>query len=303
MLSQTALGNSSLKKIPWNLPLFLLMIPSLLVIIPLFGGGLVYGFFQSMGYFPGAGGYEISFQHYHQVLFSPDFLQSFWLTFYVAGTSTLLAALISLILSVLLMDYSSKSGWFYFVLQIPLTVPHLVIAVAAIFLLDPAGILSRLLYAGGMIQDSGSFPLLIHDDAGVGIIFSYVWKEIPFITLMLTAALKQFGSEYNEVGKTLNAGLFSRLRYIFLPAVMPNLASAALIVFAFTFGAFEVPWLLGKTWPRMLPVQAYQQFSDVDLLTRPEGIATGLIIALIVGITYAASQLLGRLNRFRQKAV
>ena len=49
----------------------------------------------------------------------------------------------------------------------------------------------------------------------------------------------------------------------------------------------------------MLPVWAYKNYSDVDLLARPEGIATGLIIAAIIVVAIVFSQLLTQAARRR----
>jgi len=57
--------------------------------------------------------------------------------------------------------------------------------------------------------------------------------------------------------------------------------------------------LLGQTYPMMLPVWAYKNYSDVDLLARPEGIATGLILAAIVVVAVVFSQLFTQMARRR----
>jgi putative spermidine/putrescine transport system permease protein len=49
----------------------------------------------------------------------------------------------------------------------------------------------------------------------------------------------------------------------------------------------------------LLPVWAYKSYSDVDLMARPEGIATGLVIAAVVVICVVLSQVLTRLARRR----
>jgi putative spermidine/putrescine transport system permease protein len=107
------------------------------------------------------------------------------------------------------------------------------------------------------------------------------------------------GTELIEVGSTLNASRFQRFTSITLPIIAPSLGAACLIVFAFTFGAFEVPYLLGRTYPLALPVWAYKNYSDIDLLSRPEGIAIGLIIAAIVIFSVILSQILLHLGRKR----
>jgi putative spermidine/putrescine transport system permease protein len=126
-----------------------------------------------------------------------------------------------------------------------------------------------------------------------------VWKEIPFITLMILAVLRHSARELQDVGRTLKAGPWQRFRFITLPIIFPALGAASLIVFAYTFGAFEVPFLLGRTYPMTLPVWAYKNYSDIDLLARPEGIATGIVIALVVMAAVILAQIMTKAARRR----
>jgi putative spermidine/putrescine transport system permease protein len=273
--------------------------PAVVVVTVLFGGGLVLGLIQSLGYLPAAGLNSLSLKHFGHVLGDPDFLLSLLLTLYVAVTSTLIAAVISVVMAMFLLKITEKSRIAHFIFQIPLTVPHLVIAVAMVFMLTPSGIFSRMAVKIGLIDSSAAFPLLVNDRWAIGIILAYVWKEIPFITLMILSVLQRSGAELLEVGRTLKADRWQRFRYITLPTISPSLGAASLIVFAYTFGAFEVPFLLGQTHPMMLPVWAYKNYSDVDLLARPEGIATGLIIAAIIVMAIVTSQILTQAARRR----
>jgi len=237
--------------------------------------------------------------HFTNVLGDPDFFDSLLLTLYISVTSTVAAAVISIAMALILVSVAEKNRLVHFVFQIPLTVPHLVIAVAVVFMLAPAGLVSRTAIKLGIIDSSALFPLLINDRWGMGILLTYVWKEIPFITLMILAVLRHSGMELLDVGRTLKANSWQRFRYITLPTIFPSLGAACLIVFAYTFGAFEVPFLLGQTYPMMLPVWAYKNYSDVDLLARPEGIATGLVIAGFVLVAIVLSQALTHAARRR----
>jgi putative spermidine/putrescine transport system permease protein len=277
----------------------LLVGPALVVVVILFGGGLALGLIQSLTQLPTAGIDSLTLEHFANVLSDPDFLNSLMLTLYISATSTAIAAALSIILALVLVSLLEKYRLVHFIFQIPLTVPHLVIAVAVIFMLSPTGLFSRLAIKFGLIESSAAFPLLINDRWGVGIILAYVWKEIPFITLMILSVLRHTGIELLEVGRTLKAGPWQRFRYIILPTISPSLGAACLIVFAYTFGAFEIPFLLGQTYPMMLPVWAYKNYSDVDLLARPEGIATGIIIAGVIIIAIVLSQTLIQAARRR----
>ncbi len=273
--------------------------PALAIVLVLFGGGLALGLLQALGYLPSTGLATLGLQHFTNVLQDPDFSKSLFLTLYIAITSTLIAAVISILLALSLMRWAADSRTVHFILQIPLTVPHLVIAISVTLLLAPAGMFSRLLSTLAIIQTPAEFPLLVNDGWGIGILTVYIWKEIPFITFMLLSVLKNMGTELLEAGATLNASRLQRFTHIILPVIAPSLGAACLIVFAFTFGAFEVPYLLGRTYPLALPVWAYKNYSDIDLLARPEGIAIGLIIAAIVIMAILLSQILLHFGRKR----
>jgi putative spermidine/putrescine transport system permease protein len=283
--------------------LLALLGPSLAIVLALFGGGLVLGVLQGLGHMPSAGIDELSLKHFGNVICDQDFLISLGLTSYVSFTSTLIASAISVVMALLLVSLSERSRVFHFIFQIPLTVPHLVIAVAIVFLLAPTGLISRAAQAAGFLSSSDSFPILVNDKFAIGIIAVYVWKEIPFITLMILSVLKNSGEEFLDVGRTLKAGPWQRFRYITLPTIFPSLGTASLIVFAFTFGAFEVPFLLGQTDPLMLSVWAYKLYADIDLMSRPEGIAAGLVIALIVSFVIILSQFVTQAARRRGSVI
>ena len=276
----------------------LLLAPALAVVGVLFGGGLFLGGLQALGYLPGAGMSALSLAHVRRVVQDPDFGLSLLLTVYIGAGSTLVAAGLSVPLA-LTLHACERRRWLRFVFQIPLTVPHLVVAIAVLFLLSPAGLLSRAAAAVGLIEGPAGFPLLVNDGWGIGIMAAYVWKEVPFITLMLLSVLARSGPELQDVGRTLKAGRWQRFRCITLPIIFPSLAAAGLIVFAYTFGAFEVPFLLGRTHPMLLPVLAYRSYSDVDLMMRPEGIAAGLVIAALVAAAVVAGQGLAQAARRR----
>lgn len=274
-----------------------MLAPALAITVVLFGGGLMLGLFQALGHLPSAGMDALTGRHFVNVLNDPDFMRSLGLTVYISLTSTIVAALISVAAVMALVSLSEKHRFIRFIFQIPLTVPHLVIAVAVVFLLAPTGMLARLAHAAGLITASSEFPLLVNDSFGIGIMATYIWKEVPFITLMVLPSLHNAGVELMEVGRTLKADRLQRFRYITLPIIFPSLGAASLIVFAYTFGAFEVPYLLGRTYPMLLPVWAYKNYSDVDLMARPEGIATGIVIALIVSAAILLSQAITRTAR------
>ena len=84
------------------------------------------------------------------------------------------------------------------------------------------------------------------------------------------------------------------MRHVLIPLVLPGVLPAAVIVFAFVFGAFEVPLLLGARYPSMLSVLAYRLYTDIDLGLRSQSMALSVLIAVIVMVLTASYRRLAR---------
>jgi len=72
-------------------------------------------------------------------------------------------------------------------------------------------------------------------------------------------------------------------------------------VFAFTFGAFEVPGILGVRFPRALPVLSLRFFLDADLNARAEAMALSVIITAITMALVAGYMWLSRRGVLRRQ--
>ena len=81
---------------------------------------------------------------------------------------------------------------------------------------------------------------------------------------------------------TLGASAWQRLRHVTLPLLVPAVAPISVIIFAFAFGSFEVPLLLGESFPSALPVLAYRLHTNVDLALRPEAMALAVVMSVVV---------------------
>lgn len=264
----------------------LLLAPALLVIGLLFSSGIIAALVQSLGYMPAVGRTEISLAAYKEVLGDKDFLNSLALTLYVAGASTGISTVLAVLAALALRRSSGRISAVVF--QLPITIPHLVAAVGIALVVSQTGLGARLAAALGLIGEPREFPALLYDRYSIGIILTYVWKETPFIALVVLASLRGVAGELEEVARTLGANSWQRFWYVVFPVISPGIIAASLIVFAFTFGAFEVPFLLGKTYPTILPVMAYNEYRDLDLAARPVAMAINILIAVVTAFIAAA---------------
>lgn len=265
---------------------YLLLFPAIITIVLLFFGGLFDGFLKSLGYFPAIGETEFSLKAYSSLLQSDAFWDSLIVTIRIAALSAAISAFLGAIVAVALfmIQETSKSRALNFwnrLFQLPLTIPHLVGGYVIVLLFMQSGFLSKILAAIGVIDQIPDFPVLVNDSFGWGIILTYAWKEAPFVALMVYPVLARIHKQWRDVSRVYGAKNRDFIREIVVPAILPAWTVAAFIVFVFTFSAFEVPFLLGVTYPSMLPVYSYQLYSSGTLADRPEALAVNLVLALL----------------------
>ena len=162
----------------------------------------------------------------------------------------------------------------------PLPVPHLVVATVAVIWLAPGGLADRML--GVVTLD------VIGDPAGIGIVLVYVYKEVPFLTLLVLAAWTPGVSEREEAAAVLGAGSLARLRHVVWPSVRAALTIGALVVVAFLLGALEVPLVVGPSTPTALSQYALEATRTVEAAGQATAAA-----ALLVGAGLATLLALG----------
>ncbi len=270
----------------------LLLAPALLVLGGLFLTGIGLTLLRSLHYAPALGQTHPDLSAYGAILTSPGFLKSLALSVWIASASTGIAAILAVAAALLLRQSFPGRTLISFLVQLNLTIPHIVGAIGILYLFSQSGAFARLAHAAGLISGPQDFPALTQDPYAIGIILLYVWKELPFITLILLANLQTLGEDHEATARTLGATRWQAFRHVLLPMLMPALAAASALVFAFAFGAYEVPLVLGQHAPKALPVLAWQSWTDTDLATRPEAMAMAVIIA---GIGLALLLLYARL--------
>jgi putative spermidine/putrescine transport system permease protein len=259
----------------------LLLAPALLLPGGLFLSALGFGLIRSLRYMPAIGLTKPDLSAYAAVLSDPGFLASLGLSLWIAAASTLIAGVLAVAAALLLRQTFPGRGVIGFLFQLNLTIPHVVGALGILYLVSQSGSFARLAHAAGLIAAPGAFPALTHDRFAIGIILTYVWKEVPFIGLILLARLQTIGPDHEAAARSLGASRWQAFSHVLLPQVMPALVAASAVVFAFALGAYEVPLLLGAHAPEVLPILAWHRFTDVDLASRPEAYAVAMLIALI----------------------
>lgn len=251
---------------------------------------------QSLGLIPAFGLTEPTLEYYRRVLASETFFSSLMVSLKIAFSSAVLATALGVLVCAALAG--CRKGWIVHVVRLPILVPHTVAALFVITICSQTGLIARAGAALGLIADSGEFPQLLFSENYGGVIFAYLWKEIPFVAYFVLALMSGVSSTLGEAAENLGASPLRSFFCITLPLSMPAITKAFLIIFIFAFGGYELPLILGATVPKALPVQAYLSYMDPNLLNRPYAMAMNgviLLLSVVVAVIYGA--LTGRMCR------
>lgn len=259
----------------------LLLAPASLVLLGLFAGGVFLAVVQSTGFFAPIGENAFTLTHYTAMLLNREFQLSLFLTITVAAISTVLSAATGVGLALSVRRLAGRWPLLNALVQVPIAVPHIVMAVLLLNVISQSGLVARIAYAAGLLATPNEFPIVVNDRYSVGIVAAYVLKESPFIAVVALAMLARIGGEYEALAATLGASRWQRFRHVTFPMLAPAVVSSSVIVFAFIFGAFEVPFLLGRPYPSMLGVVAQRRFTSIDLSERPDAIALSVLMSII----------------------
>lgn len=275
--------------------------PAVVTFAVLFAVPLVVAVVQSLGHAPMYGVRTFpTLDYYSRVVQSSRFRVSVLYTLYYAILPTIVSTVLGTALAIAFSRPLRGRHALSFFLRLPIVVPYLVGAALVVALFANGGIISRILYALGVIGGTSDFPRVLFSSSGWGIMLVYLFKQVPFTFLVINAVLAGIGPEYEEAARTLGATPRQAVRYILLPRLMPGIVTASLLVFAFNFQSYEIPYLLGSTFPSTLPVEAMRRFNLPTVARRPEAMAYVVVITLLSGlILFAYLRAYRRWERYR----
>jgi putative spermidine/putrescine transport system permease protein len=276
---------------------WLLLAPTLLVLGGFFVGAILFTLAVGLQFYPNFDASQIRLTAFIATLTDEASGPSLVWTLYLALASTALATVLGVLLAWMLLHIRTPS--IHLLARAPILVPHLV---ASLMMLAPTGLLSRAASNLGWISSDQSFPILVQDPIGVGVILTYAWKEAPFIALVALTAFRSIDEGLLQQARSLGASEWPILRHVQLPLLRPSLAAAGILVLAFTFGSYEIPALLDRISPGTLSVLAVRRFTNpADLnMDWPEAMAAACLMSLVgIILAFLYLKILERTQRAR----
>ena len=163
-----------------------------------------------------------------------------------------------------------------FLVILPFWTSFLIRVYAWIALLQPSGLINRLLLAAGLVE--APVPLLYNGfSVELGLVYSY----LPFMILPLYGSLSRLDETLLEAAADLGAPPWRVFLGVILPLTLPGIAAGMLLVFIPAVGEFVIPDLLGGPDTLMIGKLLWQEFFDnVDWPA-----ASAVAVALVAVVT------------------
>jgi putative spermidine/putrescine transport system permease protein len=242
MVSTTA-PNGSVPDMPRYSLGLALVLPALTIIVLFFIVPLtasVIGAFRIGGGF-GLGNFEKAFS-----LYTADIVFSLA----VVALSTLLIGLFSIAIGGYLVLGENPRAvailrWLY---RWPLFIPFIVVGQILRTFLAKNGLMNNILVGAGILTPLQTTGLLDWR----GIVIAFVWKQTPFVALLVSGAMASIDRGTIEAARNLGASRFRILWEIIVPQVRGTLSVGLILSFVTMMSVLSVPLMINAQSPTMI---------------------------------------------------
>ena len=201
----------------------------------------------------GDGGF--SFAPFTSVLGDSYYLGRIWFTTWQALVSTLLTLAVGLPAAYLFAKYEFRGKTLLKALTtVPFVMPTIVVAMGFVALLGPQGAINEALMD---LFGLDSPPIRIMNTLTI-IFMAHAFYNYAIVVRIVSGLWANLDPSVEETAKMLGAGRVRTFYHVTLPLLLPAIASAALLAFAFSFTSFGVVLVLGGSQFATLEVAIYE---------------------------------------------
>jgi putative spermidine/putrescine transport system permease protein len=223
-----------------------LVAPALLVVGVFFVVPLV---LSAVGAFRSADG-ALTLAHFAKALdlYSRDLI----FTIGIVALSTLLIALVAIAIAgyLTLGEHPRAVSLLRWLYRWPLFIPFVVAGQIMRTFLAKNGMLNHVLIGTGLIDPISAQSMLDWR----GIVVAFVWKQAPFVTLLLAGAMAAIERQHIEAARNLGAPRLRVLVDIVLPQVRGTLLVGLVLSFVTMLSVLSVPLMINPNSPTMITV-------------------------------------------------
>ncbi|MGH2539564.1 MAG: ABC transporter permease [Actinomycetota bacterium] len=245
---------------------------------------IAYSFFRRGPY--GGVIYEATLRNYVRA-FDPLYIGVLWTSIRIAAVATAAALLLAYPAALFIARASPRRRVPLLVLVIlPFWTSFLIRTYAWMLLLNPAGLINKVLQGAGLIDEP--LPLLYNEFAvTLGLVYAY----LPLMVLPIYASLERLGPQSAEAASDLYASPAQTLRKVTIPLTLPGIVAGCIFVFVPSLGNFIVPDLLGGGQTVMIGNVIQQQFLQARDWPFGAVLAMSVIVLMFVVLAVQAQVL------------
>ncbi len=244
---------------------YLLLLPAIIfiifiIVLPMLRG-IQISFYESKMLKP----YEFTFCGFKQYakafsLSNSDFWNALRHSIIWSALSVTFGYLIGLILALLLNRDIKGRGILRAILLIPWVMPTVVASAQWKLMYASFGLINSILKGLGIISD----PILFLGNPNLALFsvcFVNIWRNYPFMTIVLLASLQTIPEELYEVADIDGASTMQKFWYITMPHLLPITMIATILVTIWSFNNFDFVFLVTGGGPagasEVLPTYVY----------------------------------------------
>jgi putative spermidine/putrescine transport system permease protein len=147
--------------------------------------------------------------------------------------------------------------WLY---RWPLFIPFVVAAQMMRSFLAKNGLMNNSLVALGLLEPTSTVGFLDWR----GVIITFVWKQLPFVALIVAGAMASLDRSMIEAARNLGAGRMRVLLEIVVPQVRAPLVVASVLTFVTLLSVLSVPMMINAGSPTMITVDMAYRITSLS---------------------------------------
>jgi len=216
------------------------------------------------------------------VLADPLWWKAVGNTLWFAGWSVSLELVFGMLVALLMNQKFRGQGFLRAAVLVPWAIPTIVTAKMWGWMFhDQYGVVNDLLMKIGILDS----PLAWIAEPGLSmwaVVFADVWKTIPFMALMLLAALQTIPSDLYEAAWVDGASAWQRFTRITLPLIMPAMIVALIFRVMDALRVFDLIYVLTSNSEATIPISGYARDQMVAYQEMGTGSAASVLVFMMV---------------------
>ena len=224
----------------------LMLFPGVGFILLFIGSSIFLTLVQSFGLFSITGKSVFTSENWKAILQTRESMDSLFFSLKMGLLSSVGTLVVAFPIALFFRKGGTGKGILGSIIKVPLFIPALVAAFLVLNLISYHGLVNTVLMRLNLIDE----PLrMLNDKFGWGVVFIQIWKNLPFVLLIVMAALASIRDDTIDVAKNLGAGYWSVLFRIYVPLAMPGILVSMILMFIKAFGDFPICSVAGPIYP------------------------------------------------------